>query len=607
MGASGDSSAERLRGSAGEPTTEEQRSSGTVDDASPEEEPTTGGSSGQDTSSGRSSALVGTGILLSRITGLVRERAVGHFFGTGFAADAFTAAFRIPNLLQNLLGEGVLSASFIPVYSKLLAEGREEEAGRVAGAIAGLLTAVAGGLAVAGVLLARPLTAIVAAGLPDRTFELTVVLMRVIFPGIGFLVLSAWCLGVLNSHRRFFLSYVAPVIWNVAQIAILVGVGLTVYAGEFGAGGADPDAQQGLVLWLAWGTVLGGLLQFAVQVPPVLRSDANLRLSLRTDLPGVRRTVRAFLPIVAGRGVVQLSTFVDIFLASFLAVGALAALRYGQMLYLLPISLFGMSVAAAELPELSAADHDDRQALKRRLDAGMARIAFFVVPTTVGFIVVGDLIIGTLFQTGEFDQLVTVQVWVVLAAYSFGLLASTAARLLQSALYGIGDPRTPAKVAAIRVGVSLVLGVLLMFQLDRFVVVPGGIELIESLPAFGPLEEGLRDAADDQRLEHLGASGLALAAAIGSWVEYWLLRRKVTSDIGPTSIGGGRLRRLTVPVVVTLLATLVARFVLGGLHPLLGGTLAVAFAGMAYLAAARAVGLQEVQDVGRLVRRLTGR
>lgn len=557
--------------------------------------------------SSRSSALVATGIFLSRISGLVRERAIGHFFGTGFAADAFTAASRIPNLLQNLLGEGVLSASFIPVYSKLLAEGREEEAGRVAGAVAGLLIALTGLLVVIGVVFARPIMRVLALGFGPQTFELAVLLMRIITPGIGFLVLSAWCLGVLNSHRRFFLSYVAPVLWNVAQIAVLVGVGLTLFGGEFDAAETARDAQASLVVWLGWATVLGGALQFAVQLPTVIRVSRELKVSLRTDLPGVRRTARAFGPIVAGRGVVQISAYVDIFLASFLVTGAIASLRYGQMLYLLPISLFGMSVAAAELPELSRIGEAGRASLQRRLDTGMARIAFFVAPTMIGYLVIGDLIVAAIFQTGEFTPLVVIQVWAVLAAYSLGLLASTASRLLQSALYGIGDAVTPAKVAALRVAVSVALGTVLMFQFDRVVVVPDGLRLIESLPAFGPLHEGWRQEGAVETVQHLGAAGLALGAGVAAWLEYVLLRRTVRRRIGPTVIGGGRLGRLILPLAALTIVAVVARPVVAGLHPLLAGTVAVGGAATAYLVVARMTGVAEVQDVGRLVSRILGR
>src|SRR5688572_29459453 len=164
------------------------------------------------------SFLVAAGIFLSRIAGLVRQRVFAHYFGNSEAADAFGAAFRIPNLLQNLFGEGVLSASFIPVYARLLAEGDDEEAGRLAGAVVALLTLVTAVLVLAGVLATPWLIDLIAPGFEGEKRELTIRLVRVLFPGAGLLALSAWCLGVLNSHRRFFLSYISPVLWNVAMI-----------------------------------------------------------------------------------------------------------------------------------------------------------------------------------------------------------------------------------------------------------------------------------------------------------------------------------------------------------------------------------------------------
>src|SRR5918996_1058637 len=220
----------------------------------------------------RNSTLVAAGILLSRVAGLVRTAVIAHFLGVQAVADALQAAMRIPNLLQNLLGEGVLSASFIPVYSRLLAEGREEEAGRVAGAIAGLLTALTGALALIGVLLAGPVTRVVAWGFTGSTLALATTLTRILFPGVGFLVLSAWCLGVLNSHRKFFLSYVAPVIWNVTQIVVLVVAATWFLSDELAVATTRESALSRLATALAWGVLVGGFLQFAVQLPTVLRS-----------------------------------------------------------------------------------------------------------------------------------------------------------------------------------------------------------------------------------------------------------------------------------------------------------------------------------------------
>ncbi len=543
----------------------------------------------------RSSALVGAGILLSRAAGLVRERVIATHLGTGFAVDAFRAALRIPNLLQNLLGEGVLSASFIPVYARLLAEGDEEEAGRVAGAVASLLSVVAAVLVVVGVVFARPLTGALAGGFTGARLELTVTLVRILTPSIGLLVLSAWCLGVLNSHRRFFLSYVAPVLWNVAQIAVLVGAA------------ARGLSLSSLAVALAWGAVAGAFLQLAVQVPSVRSLLGRLRLGLGARRPGVRTVLRRFGPAVAGRGVVQLSAYLDLFLASFLATGAVAALGYAQVFYLLPISLFGMSVAAAELPELSRMGEDDQPgrsdgpaaaALRARIDAGLARVAFYVVPTAAAYLVLGDLVVAALLQSGRFDAGDTRLVWYVLGAFSLGLVATTASRLLQSGLYALGDARTPAVVAGVRVALTTVLGVALMLQLDRVALAgpgPGGLDLVGTLPALTPLPAELRDATTE--VLRLGAAGLALAAAVGAWLELGLLRRRLRHRIGPVRLGGDHLRRVLLAAAVAAGVGVAGRTVVTrvgvDLAPQLALLAAGGPAGLAYVAAATRLGLPE--------------
>jgi putative peptidoglycan lipid II flippase len=557
-----------------------------------------------DGSARRGSALVGAGIFLSRLSGLVREAAIAAFLGRSFAADAYTAAMRIPNLLQNLLGEGVLSASFIPVYARLLAEGREEEAGRVAGAVAGLLTALTGVLVVVGVLLAEPITSVLARGFTGERRDLAVTLVRIVTPGVGFLVLSAWCLGVLNSHRRFFLSYVAPVLWNGAQVAALVAAGAAVLGGL-------PDGTVGdatlarLATWLGVGTLVGGLLQFAVQLPTGLRLTRGLRPSVSVAEPATRRVLRAFGPVVAGRGVVQISAWVDLLLASFLAIGALAALRYSQVLYLLPISLFGMAVAAAELPELSASGAAERDRLVGRLDAGLARIAFFVVPTVAVYLVIGDHVVGTLFQRGEFDPLATQLVWLVLGGYALGLVASTGARLLQNALYAVGAPSVPAKISALRVAVSALVGVALMLQLDRVAVTEAGLVLVGALPAFTPLPEAVRESPEAG--VRLGALGLALGAGLTPWLEYVLLRRAVSGRVGETRLAGGTLGRVLAAALVAAAIGLAARPLVAGLPPLAALIIAGGAMGVTYLAVARWLAVPEARDLGGLVRRLTRR
>jgi len=430
--------------------------------------------------------LVGAGILVSRLAGLVRLQVFAHYFGLqSDAADAFNAAFRIPNFLQNLFGEGALSASFIPVYASLVARGERKDADRVAGAVGALLALVIAVLVVAGVLATPMLIAAIAPGFTGDKRELTIQLVRILFPGAGLLVLSAWCLGVLNSHHRFLLSYAAPVMWNAAMIATLVAFGAS-------------SSLSRLAVLLAWGSVIGSFVQFAVQVPVVLRVAPDLRFALDIASDHVKIVTRNFVPVFISRGVVQVSAYIDTLLASLLPTGAVTGIANAQLLYTLPISLFGMSVAAAELPSMSgeaSADDAGREMLRSRLDGGLRRIAFFVVPSAMAFLALGDVLVAALLESGRFLHADSVYVWGILAGSSVGLLASTLGRLYSSTYYALRDTRTPLRFALIRVALTTVLGYLFAIPLPRLLGIP----------------------------QVWGAAGLTSSAGIAGWVEMLLL------------------------------------------------------------------------------------
>ena len=519
---------------------------------------------------GTGASKVGAGILLSRLSGLVREIVTASALGLGVSADAFRAALRIPNLMQNLLGEGVLSASVIPVYSRLI-DTDEEEAGRTAGAVAGLLAAITAVLVVVGMLAARPLTLILTPGFGDdpEKLDLTVSLVRIMFPGIGLLVLSAWCLAILNSHRRFFLSYVAPVLWNFAQVAVLAAVAV---------GGSTAAS---LANALAWGVVVGGLAQFLVQLPTVRSLEPNLRLSLDRSRNAVRDALRRMPPVILGRGVVQLSGYVDLVLASLLATGAIAAGMTAQFLYLLPVSLFGMSIAAAELPELSRLGPQDPRAVLDRVERSLARVAYFVVPAAVVYVALGETLIGALFERNRFGADDSRLVWLTLVAYSLGLLASTASRLLQNTLYALDDTRTPARIAMLRVAVSTVVAVVTMFWFDGYVLVGTAIR---------------SETAATADLLHLGIVGIALGSAFGAWTEFVLLRAALRWRIGPVTLGGGVL-----PVVLTMAIVAAAAGRVAALFvddPLIGAVPVLGIAGIVYLVGTRMAGLTLRDQLG---------
>lgn len=486
----------------------------------------------------RGALLVALGITASRLAGLARETVTSRLLGNTAAADAFAVAMRIPNLLQNLLGEGVLSASFVPVYSRMISPsgkadnaantgtsknyGPTKDAALVAGAMAALLMTVTGLGVLVLVTLARPITFVLAPGLSASRFELAVSLTRITSVGVGFAVMSAWCLGVLNSHRRYFLAYAAPVLWNAVQIGALVTAWILAF---------DLD---GTTRALAWGVTGGGLAQVLVQLPLTMHLARGLRLNWGRGLIQVRQIIRRFVPAVLGRGVVQISAYVDLALASLLATGAVAALFRAQILYTLPISLFAMSVAAAELPEMSRIGRN-RAALAGRAHAAARKVAFWMLLTAVVYVAAGDLVVGLLFEGGQFSSGDTVLVWFVIAVYSLGLPATGISRVLQNISYALGDTAGPARIATVRVTLAAAVGAIAMFPLDRVIVGPDGLlNLAEALRPAWALPAAERELADVVRL---GAVGLAVGSALAAWTEIALLAELLRRRLGNVGIG----------------------------------------------------------------------
>jgi len=518
--------------------------------------------------SSSSAVLVGAGIVLSRLTGIMREIVLAVWLGVaGVAAEAFTFALGIPKLLQNLLGEGALSASFIPVYSQKIDEDADA-ARRLAGAIFGLLAVVVGAVVLLLIVIARPLVGLIARGVSDERAELMASLLQIMAPGIGFIVFAALCLGILNAHRDFFLSYVAPVLWNAAIIiAVLVWAQRT-------------DDLLSIARAASWGVLVGGAAQFVVQIPRVLRVAGAVRPHLARDA-AVRDVLRRFVPAVASRGIVTVGAWIDLALASFLAIGAAAVLIKAQTIYLLPISVFAISVAAADLPDLSRETSDRNDAATQRLTSGLERVSFFVVFSVVAFVIAGRSIVAALFQYGEFTADDTIVVWLTLAIFALGLLASSQSRLLQNAAYAAGDVAGPARIAALRLLIAVGVGVLLMFPADRMQVLDGSLSQLDL--AFGPLDSVERSIAGSRRL---GAAGLAAGSAVGAWAELNLLRRRVRAA-GHNVDLLSHVRPLGAATATAVAAALLLTVVTWNWPPILASLVVLGIAGISYVLVAR--------------------
>jgi putative peptidoglycan lipid II flippase len=518
---------------------------------------------------GRSAFHVGIGIFSSRIVGLIRASVIAHYFGIGAVNDAVAAAFRIPNVLQNLFGDQALSASFIPVYASLLAKGEQKEADRVAGAVASLLALIIAILVLVGVVATPVLIDLIAPGFTGSRRELTITLVRILFPGVGLLVLSAWCLGVLNSHHRFLLAYsLPPIVWNASMIAALVIYGRSV-------------SLPVLAERLAWGAVVGGALQCAVQLPTVLKVAPDLRFALDLASEHVREVVRNFIPVFISRGIVQLSNYIDQIIATWLPVGAPSAIQSATLLSTLPVSLFGMAVSAAELPAMSrigGTDEEKFARLRQRLDTGLRQIAFFVVPSAVAFVALGDVIAGALFQTGRFTRSDSVYVWKILAGSAVGLLASTLGRLYSSTYYALRDTRTPLNYALIRVATTTVLGYFCALRLPALVGVA---------PTWG-------------------AAGLTASFGVAGWIEMLMLRRTLNARIGKTGLAPSLVAKLWSSAAIAAAVAWAVKISLLPLHPILVATAVLGAYGFVYFGLTTALRVPEAASAfGRLVRRRT--
>ena len=491
--------------------------------------------------------VAAAGIGLSRFSGVARSVLVTNILGIGLIGDAFAAAQRVPNILQNLFGEGALSAAFVPEYSRLL-ESDPKEAGKLAGGILSFLLCLVAGLTAVAFLATEPITRSIAWGFTGERFDLTVQLVRIIILGTAVLVMSAWCLAILNSHGRFFLGYAAPVAWNICQIIVLIVLAISEVTGSTAA-----EA-------LAWALVIGSLLQVLIQIPTVLRGNRNIRFNLLWKEPSTALVLRRFVPAVAGRGALQLSSFMDLALASLLSIGAASALAAAQAIYLLPVALIATSIAAVELPELSRSP--DTATIHERVNKRLLQMLWLVGPILALYLAAGAPIADFLFNLGglrnSIDPGDLTVIGFALGAYALGLPALLSSRLLQSVCFSTGDTTTPSRIALARVLLSAGLGLVLMFQFEQVVVIN------QTLVGFGdwnfvwgPLPDAARNA--QQLPPRLGPVGLALGSAIGAWFEFWWLRKHVLNEWSIERLTKSGLWKHTVPALIALGTALALR------------------------------------------------
>ncbi|HEV2447993.1 MAG TPA: murein biosynthesis integral membrane protein MurJ [Candidatus Sulfopaludibacter sp.] len=527
----------------------------------------------------RSAGRVSAAVFLSRITGLVREMVMARLFGAGAVYDAFLLGFRIPNLTRDLFAEGALSSAFVPTFTEYLTNKGKRAAAELSNLVGTALIVVVGGLCIAGIFGTPQLVRLLAPGFLDvpGKFELAVLLTRIMFPFLLLVSLAAQAMGVLNACGRFGMPALSSTWFNVGSVAVGLALGLT--AGRL--------YGHGLIVCMAIGIVAGGAFQLLWQVPGLRRAGFHFQPRWGPRHPGLRQMLRLMLPAMLGNAAVQINVLVNTNFASSIRDasgnvinGPVSWLGYAFRFMQLPLGLFGVALASATLPAIS------RSAAAKRMDEFGATLTrslgtalLLTVPSSVGLAVLGESMIGVVYQWGRFRAVDTHQTAVALAWYSAGLAGYAAIKLLAPAFYALNDARTPMLVSAGSIAINLTVAYLLV------------------------------------RRAGMGHAGLALStsavAMAGALILLGLLRRRV-HGLAVSRLGASAAKILAAAAVMGV----ACRVSSGLIHEMLGVGKAAQFADVAvsiplgvsiFYAVARLLQVEELDGLLRVVARKPAR
>ena len=448
----------------------------------------------------KSTTVVSAATFVSRLFGLVREQVFAHFFGATLATDAFVAAFRIPNLLRDLFAEGALSAAFVPVFTDTMVNKGKKDAFHLANLLLNGLLLILSGLVLIGIFITPSVVGLIAPGfgqIAGKT-ELTAVLARIMFPFLPLISLAAVSMGMLNSMKRFGVPAFAPVLLNLGMIL---------------SGFLICPLFKEPIIGMAIGVLLGGLGQWAVQIPALRKEGFRYEAAISFRDPGVRRILLLMAPAVLGLASTQINIFVNTIIASSIK-GAVSWLNYSFRLMHFPLGLFGVAVATVTLPALAgfAARKDIPQVLST-CNSSLKLVLFLTIPSTFFLVVAALPIISVLYQHGVFKYADTVNTAQALIFYAVGLFAYSSVRVLAQVFYSLGDTRTPVITSAFAVAVNITLNLLVVRSLGF-----RGLALATSLSAFVNLA-GLAISLNRKvgRFDHAGLSrhvGRVLACSL---------------------------------------------------------------------------------------------
>jgi putative peptidoglycan lipid II flippase len=495
----------------------------------------------------KAAGVVGAATLASRIMGYVRDMVMSWAFGTGLAADAFYVAYRIPNLLRELLAEGSMSAAFIPVFTETLTKESKESARTLANAVFARLLVILIVLTGLGIIFAPYVVKVVAWGWAYRAehdkYVLGVMLTRIMFPYLLFIGLAALAMGILNSLRSFLTPALSPVMLNVMTIsAVLLSIRFM----------SEP------IYGVACGVVLGGMCQFLIQVPALKKQGMMMRPQFEPTHPGVKKIGKLALPIFVSSSVNQLNIFIGTIFASFLATGSISYLFYGMRFIHFPLGIFGVAIATAVLPTMSAqAARSEIAEFRETLSLGLRLVFFIMFPAMAGLIMLRVPIVKLLLEHGQFDNLSTQGVSAALLYYAVGLWAFAGVRIVSQAFYALQDTKTPVKIAVAALFTNILLSAAFLAWTE---LAHGGLALATSFASM--LNIALSTVLLRKKIGRMDGRRIArslfkivpasLAMGVIGW---WVSRQPVWSSTGNTLdkaelLGGGMAASVLFYVIV---------------------------------------------------------
>lgn len=498
----------------------------------------------------KSAGVIGFATLCSRILGFVRDVIIANLFGTTKYAQGFVVAFRIPNLLRDLVGEGATNAAFVPVLTQYQISHTKEEFWKLVSNIFNILSIILFCISIVGVFATPVIVRAIAPGFYDdpEKFEITVQLTRVMFPYLILIGLTAYFMGVLNSLRHFSIPAYGPAVLNIMMIlsALFLSKRLV-----------EP------VFALAIGVLAGGFAQCMMNVPVLIRKGMRFKLGIDTKDPAIHKIGKLLGPRAVGACVYQLSIFVDTIMASLAAIvgeGGVAALYYANRIIQFPMAIFGISIAQAALPTMSThAANQDVDKLRNTLSFALRLVFLITIPSSVGILVLAKPIVRTLFERGEFGSYSTDITTASLIFYTFGLFAYAGIKVLVSCFYSMQDTATPVKIASGSLVLNVFLNLILMFPLKI-----GGLALATSCAAifnFSMLLILLRKKMkriDGRKIIFSFLKIFGASVLMGAVI--WFMARNLSTSLIDAKTSQ-RILKLSIPIFAGILAYIAGCFI----------------------------------------------